>query len=69
VQVLDPFRASYGVENALYAVTQLAQVGGWLGRVGGWEDNVALLEGQLSWDCLWRCSSTETEPARLPALL
>lgn len=25
-QVVDAFRASYGVENALYAVTQLAQV-------------------------------------------
>lgn len=26
LQVVDAFRASYGVENALYAVTQLAQV-------------------------------------------
>lgn len=26
MQVVDAFRASYGVENALYAVTQLAQV-------------------------------------------
>jgi regulator of protease activity HflC (stomatin/prohibitin superfamily) len=25
VQVVDPARASYGVENALYAVVQLAQ--------------------------------------------
>jgi len=25
VQVMDPFRASYGVDNALYAVGQLAQ--------------------------------------------
>ena len=26
VKVMDPVRASYGVDNALYAVSQLAQV-------------------------------------------
>ena len=26
-QVTDPYKASYGVENAMFAVTQLAQVG------------------------------------------
>lgn len=31
---MDAYRASYGVENALYAVTQLAQVGGRVGRRG-----------------------------------
>ena len=31
VMVIDAFRASYGVENALFAVTQLAQVISWQG--------------------------------------
>ena len=34
MQVIDAVRASYGVENALYAVTQLAQVGGGGGGAG-----------------------------------